>query len=138
MIRQGPDDAARKGGTSDVAAVEALLAYAASLSRRSGSTAIARASEAVARSRDLHRRSRGEHAALLARCLRVSAELMLGRRRAQEALPMAQEAVELSRSNGGAALVMALMSLARVLDALGRHAEAAAAMAEAAAVPPGG
>ncbi|PZG22466.1 hypothetical protein [Nonomuraea aridisoli] len=133
MIRKGSDDATRKG-TSDVEAIEGLLAFAANRPRWGGSSAIKSASEAVARSRALFRESPAEHTALLARCLRTSAGLLLGRGRATEALPLAQEAVALTRSIGGAPLVMALGRLAEALDALNRHAEAAAALAEAESV----
>ncbi|MFI7614817.1 hypothetical protein ACIBP6_26680 [Nonomuraea terrae] len=130
MIRKGSDDATRKG-TSDVDAIEGLLAFAMNRPRWGGSSAVKSASEAVARSRALVRTSPAEHTALLARCLRTSAKLLLGRGRATEALPLAQEAVALTRSIGGAPLVTALGCLAEALDALNRHTEAAATLAEA-------
>ncbi|RVX43055.1 hypothetical protein EDD27_5724 [Nonomuraea polychroma] len=134
MTRNGPDDATRKG-TSEAKAIEGLLAYA--LKRpRWGNSAIDYLTEAIARSRALARESPGEHTELLARCLRTAAKVLLKRRRAMEALPLAQEAVALTRARGGAPLVVSLHGLAAVLEALHRYSEAAAALAEADGIPP--
>ncbi|NBE92601.1 hypothetical protein FE391_09360 [Nonomuraea sp. KC401] len=56
---------------------------------------------------------------------------MLRRGRPMEALPLAQEAVALTRPAGGAPLVASLHRLAAVLEALHRYSEAAALVAEA-------
>ncbi|MFI7633576.1 hypothetical protein [Nonomuraea sp. NPDC049400] len=133
MTRNSPDDATRRG-TSDVEAIEGLLAYAQTGSRWGGA-ALRRARDAVARSRALAEES-PEHTALLARSLRTMAALLLKRGRAVEALPVAQEAAALTRAMGGAPLVASLMRLAEVYEALHRYSEAAAAMAEADRIPP--
>ncbi|WP_188187311.1 hypothetical protein [Nonomuraea sp. SYSU D8015] len=134
MTRNGPDDATRKG-TSEAQAIEGLLAYAQSRPRW-GRAALKVVSEAVARSRALARESPGEHTALLARCLRTAAKLLLKRGRAVEALPLALEAVALTRSVGGAPLVVSLHCLAAALEGLHRYSEAAATLAEADGIPP--
>ncbi|GAA4070005.1 hypothetical protein [Nonomuraea soli] len=113
-----------------VDAVEGLLAYASTQSRWSRQ-AIERVWEAVALSRELARTDPGAHTALLARSLRTAARLMLRRRRPDDALPSAEEAVRLARAVGGAPLILALGCLSEVLTALGRHEEAAVAMIEA-------
>ncbi|MGI5288637.1 hypothetical protein ACQEVF_35570 [Nonomuraea polychroma] len=134
MTRNGPDDATRKG-TSEAKAIEGLLAYA--LKRpRWGHSAIDYLTEAIARSRALTRESPGEHTELLARSLRTAAKVLLKRRRAMEALPLAQEAVALTRAGGGAPLVVSLHALAAVLEALHRYSEAAATLAEAEGIAP--
>ncbi|KAB8192281.1 hypothetical protein FH608_026735 [Nonomuraea phyllanthi] len=130
MTRNGPDDATRRG-TSDVEAIEGLLAYAQTRSSRWGGAALKRLSEAVARSRALDARAPGQHTALLARSLLAKARLLLERNRAGEALPLAEEAVALAREVGGPLLVMALSRLAATLEALHRYSEAAATIAEA-------
>ncbi|MEU6710365.1 hypothetical protein ABZ897_02700 [Nonomuraea sp. NPDC046802] len=134
MTRNGPDDATRKG-TSEVDAVEGLLAYAQSRSRWGGA-ALSSLSEAIALSRTLAEKSPGEHTVLLARCLRTTAGHLLKRNRAVEALPLAQEAVALTRSIGGAPLVVALTCLASAYEALHRYSEAAATLAEADEITP--
>ncbi|MEV1178538.1 hypothetical protein [Nonomuraea sp. NPDC049784] len=133
MTRNSPDDATRRG-TSDVEAIEGLLAYAQTSSRWGGG-ALRRAGEAVARSRALAR-EHPKHTALLARSLSTTAKLLLKRGRAVEALPLAQEAVALTREMGGGPLVASLMCLAAVFEALHRYSEAAATMAEADQIPP--
>ncbi|MFC5829166.1 hypothetical protein [Nonomuraea insulae] len=137
MTRNGPDDATRKG-SSDVEAIEGLLAFAQTRPRWSGSAALKSASEAIAKSRALAlaEKSPGERTALLARCLRTTAKLLMKRGRATEALPLAQEAVALTRSLGGGALVTSLVCLASAQEALHRYSDAAATIAEADQVPP--
>ncbi|MEO3791605.1 tetratricopeptide repeat protein [Nonomuraea sp. B10E15] len=88
-------------------------------------------SEAIARSRVLFGESPEEYSGLLARCLVAGARLLLRRGRPAEALPLAEEAVALTRSAGGAPLVASLYRLAAVLEALHRYSEAAALVAEA-------
>ncbi|MFC7583463.1 hypothetical protein ACFQYP_06560 [Nonomuraea antimicrobica] len=73
---------------------------------------------------------------LLSRCLLTAAKLLLGRGRAAEALPLAEEAVALTRPVGGAPLVVSLGCLATALEALHRYSEAAATHAEVDRVPP--
>lgn len=138
MTRNSPDDATRKG-TPDARAIEGLLAYATARPRW-GSSALNTVSEAIARSRILAEERPGEHTELLARCLLTAARLLLKRRRAAEALPPAQEAVELTRATGGAPLVVSLHCLAAALEGLHRYSEAAAALAEAERItgPPDG
>ncbi|MGR6916378.1 tetratricopeptide repeat protein [[Actinomadura] parvosata] len=135
MTRNSPDDATRKG-TSAVDAIEGLLAFAASRPRWAASAAINSASEAISRSRALAAQSPGEHLPLLTRCLNTTARLMLARGRATEALPLAQEAVALSRSIGGASLAVSLHRLAEAQEALQRFGDAAATLAEADRLPP--
>ncbi|MGW6498312.1 hypothetical protein [Nonomuraea angiospora] len=130
MTRNGPDDTTRSG-TSDVEVIEGLLAYAQTRSSRWGGAALKRVSEAVARSRALDARAPGAHTALLARSLLAKAKLLLRRDRGAEALPLAQEAVALSRPAGGAPLEVALRYLAAALESLHRYSEAAATLAEA-------
>ncbi|MBB5784874.1 hypothetical protein [Nonomuraea jabiensis] len=130
MTRNGPDDTTRSG-TSDVEVIEGLLAYAQTRSSRWGGAALKRVSEAVARSRALDARAPGTHTTLLARSLLAKAKLLLKRDRAAEALPLAQEAVSLTRPTGGAPLAVALYCLATTLESLHRYSEAAAAIAEA-------
>ncbi|MET7327797.1 hypothetical protein [Nonomuraea sp. NPDC005650] len=130
MTRNGPDDATRSG-TSDVEVIEGLLAYAQTRSSRWSGAALKRVSEAVARSRALDARAPGAHTTLLARSLLAKAKLLLRRERAAEALPLAQEAVTLTRPTGGAPLVVALSCLATTFESLHRYSEAAAALAEA-------
>jgi hypothetical protein len=134
MTRNGPDDATRNS-TSEAQLIEGLLAYATARPRWGGS-ALNTVSEAIARSRALARESPEEHTALLARCLRTAVKLLLKRGRAGEALPLAQEAVALTREVGGAPLVVSLNCLAAALEALHRYGEAASALAEADGVPP--
>ncbi|NUR90067.1 MAG: tetratricopeptide repeat protein [Nonomuraea sp.] len=134
MTRNGPDDATRKG-SPDAAAVRAMLAYATRRPRW-GSRGVDRALEAVAHSRALVRRSPEEHTGLLVHALLVTARLLLDRSRATEALPMAQEAVALSRSLDGGSLVFSLHRLAEAYEALHRYSEAAESLAEADRVPP--
>ncbi|TMR88059.1 hypothetical protein [Nonomuraea basaltis] len=128
MTRNGPDDATRKGASA-VDAIEGLLAYAQT--RRWKGAAFNSVREAIARSRALVRESHGEHTALLARCLRTAAKMQLKRGRAMEALPLAQEAVALTRSLGGGPLEVSLRALAAALEALHRYSEAAETLAEA-------
>ncbi|MFI7132448.1 hypothetical protein ACIBQ1_42700 [Nonomuraea sp. NPDC050153] len=130
MTRNGPDDATRSG-TSDAEVIEGLLAYAQTRSSRWSGAALKRVSEAVARSRALDARAPGTHTTLLARSLLAKAKLLLRRDRAAEALPLAQEAVALTRPAGGAPLVVALSCLATAFESLHRYSEAAAALAEA-------
>ncbi|MDP4509122.1 hypothetical protein [Nonomuraea turcica] len=134
MTQNGPDDALRKG-TSEARAIEGLLAYAQTRPRW-GNSAIACVNEAIARSRALAREHPGEHTELLARCLGTAANVLLKRRRAKEALAPAQEAVSLTRAEGGAPLVVSLRRLAAVLEALHRYSEAAETLAEADGVTP--
>ncbi|MEU8245152.1 hypothetical protein [Nonomuraea sp. NPDC048916] len=134
MARNGSDDTTRRG-TTGADAVEGLLAYAATRPRWSRG-ALRDLREAVARSRELAAADPA-HTALLVRSLHTAATLLLKRGRAAEALPLAVEAVELSRPEGGAALVACLWCLSQVYEALQQYAEAAAATDEAAqAVPP--
>ncbi|MBF8193959.1 hypothetical protein ITP53_51455 [Nonomuraea sp. K274] len=136
MTRNGPDDATRKG-TSDVEAIEGLLAYAETARSRWGGAALGSANEAIARSRVLVKEAPGEvTTALLARCLRTAAGLLLRRGRATDALPLATEAVALTREMSGAPLVVSLHCLATALEALHRYSEAAMTLAEADAIPP--
>ncbi|MBT2227140.1 hypothetical protein [Nonomuraea sp. NEAU-A123] len=134
MARNGSDDATRKG-TTGVAAVEGLLAYAGRRSRWGGG-ALSRVHEAIGLSRELVAADPGEHSVLLARCLQAATKLLLLRGRGPEALPLAQEAVELCRLSGGAPLIVALACLSDVYEALQQYGDAAAAMTEAAAVDP--
>ncbi|MFI7693811.1 hypothetical protein ACIBQ6_32410 [Nonomuraea sp. NPDC049655] len=138
MNRNGPDDATRMG-SPDAAAVQALLAYALTLPRRGGrgGRGVDRALEAVAQSRALAARSPAEHTALLAHCLRTTARLLLDRSRATEALPMAQEAVALSRGLDGGHLAVSLYRLAEAYEALHRYSDAAETLAEADQIPGG-
>ncbi|MFI6292252.1 hypothetical protein ACIBEJ_11755 [Nonomuraea sp. NPDC050790] len=129
MARNGFDDAIQRG-TVGAEAVEGLLAYARSRSRW-GRAGVDSALEAVAMSRVLAARDPAAHTGLLVRSLRTAATMMLGRRRPVRALPLAQEAVGLARPAGGAPLVVCLVTLAEILNALQRHAEAAEAMNEA-------
>ncbi|NUW31024.1 hypothetical protein HTZ77_06260 [Nonomuraea sp. SMC257] len=136
MARNGPDDTTRRD-TSEVAAVEGLLAYAHT--RWRGSRARVRdVGEAVGRSRALAGRDPLTHTPLLVRSLRSAARVMLGCGRPGEALPYALEAVALARPLGGPALVMCLATLTEAYEALNRYSEAAAAAREAgaAADPP--
>ncbi|MER7501660.1 hypothetical protein AB0L05_33690 [Nonomuraea pusilla] len=133
MARNGSDDATRPG-TTPVEAVEGLLAYAQS---RWGGGGIKRAYEAVALSRAMAERDPGTYGVLLARCLRTTATLLLRRGQATEALPMAQEAVALTRAAGGAPLAVSLYCLVEALEALSRFSEAAAFSAEADRLDPG-
>ncbi|MEU7000467.1 hypothetical protein [Nonomuraea sp. NPDC046570] len=131
MARNGFDDATRRG-TAGAAVVEGLLAYAETQSRAWVRGRSARSMErAIALSRTLAANDPEEHTALLARALRTGARQLLRHRRAAEALPLAEEAVELSRGAGGAPLVVALECLSDVLNALGRRGEAADLRAEA-------
>ncbi|WP_043634042.1 hypothetical protein [Nonomuraea candida] len=130
MTPHSPDDATRDGGPA-VSAVEGLLALARSRPRWAVSAALGDASEAIARSRALAGRSPGRYTPLLARCLRTTAELQLERGRGLEALPLAQEAVALTRALGGGDLVVSLICLARAQEAVRRYGEAAATYAEA-------
>ncbi|MGW0806438.1 hypothetical protein [Nonomuraea sp. NPDC002799] len=134
MSRNGPDDATRKGAAG-VEGIEGLLAYAQSRSRWGGG-ALTSLGEAIALSRALARESPMEHTELLARCLRTTAKFLLRRRQGMEALPLAQEAVALTRSIGGAPLAVSLHCLAAAYEALHRYTEAAATLAEAAELPP--
>ncbi|HUR05678.1 MAG TPA: hypothetical protein VM347_24255 [Nonomuraea sp.] len=134
MARNDSDDATRNG-TMGVAAVEGLLAYAGRRSRWGGG-ALSRVYEAIGLSRELVAADPDEHSVLLARCLRTAAKLLLRRGRAPDALPLAQEAVELCRPSGGAPLIVALACLKDVYEALGRYGDAATAMTEAAAIDP--
>ncbi|MFI7112211.1 hypothetical protein ACIBK9_38280 [Nonomuraea sp. NPDC050227] len=135
MNRNGPDDATRMG-SPDAAAVQALLAYALTLPRRGG-RGVDRALEAVAQSRALAARSPAEHTGLLAHCLRTTARMLLDRSRATEALPMAQEAVALSRGLEGGHLAVSLYRLAEAYEALHRYSDAAETLAEADQIPGG-
>ncbi|GAA3538671.1 hypothetical protein GCM10022419_018320 [Nonomuraea rosea] len=134
MSRNGPDDATRRG-TSQVEAIEGLLAYARTRSRWGGG-ALRNASQAVAMSRTLVGESAGKHTDLLARALRTTAGILLERGKATEALPMAQEAVALTRAIGGGPLVVSLHCLAGAFEALHRYSEAAEMLAEADQIPP--
>ncbi|MET8869752.1 hypothetical protein ABZW11_43050 [Nonomuraea sp. NPDC004580] len=117
-------------------AIEGLLALAQTRPRWSRSAALNGFMEAIARSRVLAERAPREHTELLARCLRTTAKHLLAWGRFTEALPLAQEAVAVSRSIGGGSLVVCLHTLASVQEALHRYSDAAAALAEADAVPP--
>ncbi|MEW9549347.1 hypothetical protein [Nonomuraea sp. NPDC050783] len=130
MSRNGPDDATRKG-TEEAAEIEGLLALAATTRPQRGGAALEVMSEAIAKCRVLARTSPGEYDALLARCLRDTATMLLDRRRAVEALTLAQEAVALARAAGGVPLMRALRCLAAALGALNRFSEAAVTEAEA-------
>jgi Flp pilus assembly protein TadD len=134
MARNGSDDATRRS-TTGVAAVEGLLAYAQGRARWGGG-ALKRVNQAIALSRDLVAADPGEHSVLLARCLLAAAKLQLKRGRPEEALPLAQEAVDLCRPTGNAPLIVSLMCLSTVYEALQRFSEAAAAHTEATAVDP--
>ncbi|HEX4814419.1 MAG TPA: hypothetical protein VFV66_16885 [Nonomuraea sp.] len=134
MTRYSPDDATHTCA-AEVRFIEGLLALAASR-RRWGGRALDAGKEAVARCRALDKRCPGEHAELLARCLLTGARQLLRRRRALEALPLAEEAVTLTRPVGGAPLTVSLHCLATALEALRRHDEAATALAEAGRVSP--
>lgn len=136
MSRKGPDDATRKG-TSGVEAIEGLLAFAQTRPRWSRSTALNGFREAIARARMLADESPREHTELLVRCLRTTARQLLSWGRSTEALPMAQEAVAVARSIGGAPLIASLHTLAAVYEAEHHYSEAAAALAEADAIRPG-
>lgn len=129
MARNGSNEAARRNAAG-VEAVEGLLAYAQTQARGTFGRGAARsAREAVAISRQLAARDPTEFIPLLSRSLCVHARLL--KRRPAEALPIAEEAVMLTRSLGGGPLVLALSCLADILTALGRQGEAAAAIAEA-------
>ncbi|MEU5862640.1 MULTISPECIES: hypothetical protein [unclassified Nonomuraea] len=134
MNRNGPDDATRMG-TPDAAAVQALLAYALRLPR--WGRGAERAREAIAQSRALAASSPAEYTGLLVHCLRTTAGLLLDRSRAVEALPMAQEAVALSRGLGGGHLAVSLYRLAEAYEALHRYSDAAETLAEADQIPGG-
>ncbi|RSN10243.1 hypothetical protein DMB42_14940 [Nonomuraea sp. WAC 01424] len=135
MNRNGPDDATQKGSV-DAAAVQAMLAYA--LRRpRWGGRGVERAREAIAQSRALAARDPEEYTGLLAHSLRTTAGMLLDRSRATEALPMAQEAVALSRGLGGGHLAVSLYRLAEAYEALHHYSDAAEALAEADQIPPG-
>ncbi|MEU0565677.1 hypothetical protein ABZ297_09820 [Nonomuraea sp. NPDC005983] len=137
MARNGSDDATRRS-TTGVEQVEGLLAYAQTQPRW-GQGAMKNAMKAVSLSRDLAARDPAEHTQLLVRSLRTTARLLLRRRRAEEALPLALEAVALARPARGAPLVTCLSTLAEVYEALQRFGEAAEAATEAAKAvdPPG-
>lgn len=135
MTRNSPDDATRRGSAA-VDAVEGLLAFATTRPRWAASTALNSASEAISRSRALAEVSPAEHTALLARCLSTTARLLLRRSRAMEALPLAQEAVALTRTAGGSPLATSLRCLAEAEEALHRYSDAAATLAEADRIPP--
>jgi hypothetical protein len=130
MTRNGPDDATQRG-SPDAARVKALLAYAAQGRSLWGGRGLDRAREAIAQSRVLAAQFPEEHMGLLVHCLTTTAGLLLKRSRATEALPMAQEAVAISRSLGGGHLVFSLHRLAEAYEALHRYSDAAAAHAEA-------
>lgn len=134
MARNDSDDATRKG-TMGVAAVEGLLAYAGRRSRWGGG-ALSRVYEAIGLSRELVATDPDEHSVLLARCLGAATKLLLLRGRAPEALPLAQEAVELCRPSGDGPLIVALICLSDVYEALQRYGDAAAIMTEAMAIDP--
>jgi hypothetical protein len=136
MTLNGPDDATRRG-SSHVDAIEGLLAYAQTHSRWGGG-GVRKASQAVAMSRALVDEFPGRYTDLLARCLRTTAGILLRRGKATEALPLAQEAVALTRAIGGGPLVISLRCLATALEALHRYSEAAAVLAEADQIPPPG
>ncbi|WP_345560166.1 tetratricopeptide repeat protein [Nonomuraea rosea] len=87
-------------------------------------------------SRTLVGESAGKHTDLLARALRTTAGILLERGKATEALPMAQEAVALTRAIGGGPLVVSLHCLAGAFEALHRYSEAAEMLAEADQIPP--
>lgn len=124
MTRNGPD----------AAAVQAMLAYAVRRPKWGG-RGLERAREAIAQSRVLADRFPEEHTGLLVRALLTTARLLLDRSRATEALPMAQEAVALSRSIGGGSLVFSLHRLAEAYEALHRYSDAAETLAEADQIP---
>jgi hypothetical protein len=134
MTRNGPDDATRNG-TPDAATVEALLAYAQTRTRWGGG-GLDIAHKAIALSRTLAEQAPAEYTDLLARCLRTTAKLLLRRGHATEALPMAQEAVALTRATGDGPLVVSLLCLAEAQEALHRYTEAAETLAEADQIPP--
>jgi hypothetical protein len=127
MARYGFDDKVRRQAVG-AASVEGLLAYAMSRPRWA---ALRGARRAVAMARDLAAADPQAYTGLLSRALRTTAGLLL-RRRPQEALPLAEEAVVLARRAGGAPLVVSLALLAKVLEALDRYGEAAAASSQAA------
>lgn len=129
MARNGSNEAARRNAAG-VEAVEGLLAYAQTQARGRFGGAAKSVREAVAISRELAARDPALFIPLLARSLCAKARLV-ARRRPAEALPVAEEAVMLTRSVGGGPLVLALGCLADILTALGHHAAAANALAEA-------
>ena len=135
MSRKGPDDATRKG-TSGVEAIQGSLAFAQTRPRWSRSAALNGFREAIARARILADESPREHTELLVHCLRTTARQLLLWRRSAEALPLAQEAVAAARSIGGAPLIASLHTLADAYEAERHYSDAAAAIAEADAVPP--
>ncbi|GAA0912788.1 hypothetical protein [Nonomuraea longicatena] len=128
MARYGFDDKVRREAVG-AASVEGLLAYAMSRPRWA---ALRGARRAVAMARDLAAADPQAYTGLLSRALRTTAGLLLRRRRPEEALPLAEEAVVLARRAGGAPLVVSLACLAQVLEALDRYGEAAAASSQAA------
>ncbi|WP_336205718.1 hypothetical protein [Nonomuraea sp. LPB2021202275-12-8] len=127
MARNGSDDALRRSSTA-VQAVEGLLAYAQT-QRRWGRGAIRSADRAIAMSRALAAEA-PEHLPLLARALRTGARVHLGRRRPADALPLAEEAVDLARKPGGGLLLASLRTLAETYEALQRYGDAAALLSE--------
>ncbi|GAA4505997.1 MULTISPECIES: hypothetical protein [Nonomuraea] len=129
MARNGSDDALRRN-TTQVDAVEGLLAYAAT---RSAREALRQVSRAVAMSRDLAA-EHPEHTSLLVRALIMEASLQLRRKCPAEALPPAEESVALARRAGGAPLARSLHALAAAYRALRRFGEAAEAAEEASRV----
>ncbi|WP_219471030.1 hypothetical protein [Nonomuraea rhizosphaerae] len=133
MARNGSDDATRSA--AQVAAVEGLLAYAHKRARWGGGS-LKRVHQAIALSRELVAADPKEHAALLARCLRAAAAILVKRGQPEEALPLCLEAVELCRPGGNGPLFMSLVHLSKVYEALQRLGEAAATMTEATAVEP--
>ncbi|MEO3869151.1 tetratricopeptide repeat protein [Nonomuraea sp. B12E4] len=133
MTRNGPDDAI--GGISEARAIEGLLAFA-QRGPRWGGRALKTVNMAIERSRALSEEFPGAHTELLTRSLLAAARLHLKRGRATEALPLAEEAVEISRAAGGGPLVVSLNWLATILEALHRYSEAAATIAEADEIKP--
>ncbi|MFD1933985.1 MULTISPECIES: hypothetical protein [Nonomuraea] len=124
MARTGSGD----GISAD--AVEGLLAYAAT-QRGFGGGAMRSVERAIADARVLAARDPVAYAGLLARALRTGARHLMSRGSPAMALPLAEEALGLARSIGGAPLVMALGCTAEVLTALGRKEEAFMLLAEA-------
>ncbi|NRQ30542.1 hypothetical protein HII36_01605 [Nonomuraea sp. NN258] len=113
-----------------------MLAYAQTQSQaRWGRSALKSAQRAIAMCRGLDPES-SDHTLLLARSLRTTATLLLGRGKPGEALPLAEEAVALSRLAGGGHLIVALTCLAGVLEELRRYSDAAAAWAEVSTIAP--
>ncbi|MET9336211.1 hypothetical protein [Nonomuraea sp. NPDC003804] len=124
MARTGSGD----GISAD--AVEGLLAYAAT-QRGFGGAAMRTTERAIAGARVLAARDPVTYTGLLVRALRAGCGLLMSRGRPARALPLAEEALELARSLGGAPLVMALGCTAEVLTALGRKEEAFILLVEA-------